>query len=138
MFMTSESKAQRLRVPCWSLCPLPYAISPNANSTGSTDANMHNEAWGRGDSSNFHTMRLPFKLVLSAFEATAYGNRNGDQHVTTSLHTVDLLITRSYCGSVDKTTVSPSWGPRFESAGSGSSALGQGTLSSLHNPSKRT
>ena len=34
---------------------------------------------------------------------------------------------RSCCGSVDKTMDSQSWGPQFESAGSGSSALGQGT-----------
>ena len=45
---------------------------------------------------------------------------------------------RSCCGSVDKTTDSQSWDPRFESAGSGSSALGQGTLSSLPSPSERT
>ena len=32
---------------------------------------------------------------------------------------------RSSCGSVDKTTDSQSWGPRFESAGSGSSVLGK-------------
>ena len=41
------------------------------------------------------------------------------------------LLVRSCCGLVDKTTDSQSWGPWFESAGSGSSALGQGTLSSL-------
>ena len=45
---------------------------------------------------------------------------------------------RSCCGSVDKTTDSQSWGPWFESAGSGSSALVQGTLSSLPSPSERT
>ena len=37
-------------------------------------------------------------------------------------------------GSVDKTTDSQSWGPQFESAGRGSSALGQCTLSSLPSP----
>ena len=45
---------------------------------------------------------------------------------------------RSCCGSVDKTTDSQSWGPRFESAGSGSIAVGQGTLSSLPSLSERT
>ena len=45
---------------------------------------------------------------------------------------------RSCCGSVDKTINSQSWGPRFESAGSGSTALGQGTLTSLHSPLERT
>ena len=39
-------------------------------------------------------------------------------------------------GSVDKTTDSQSWGSQLESAGS--SALGQGTLSSLPSPSVRT
>ena len=34
----------------------------------------------------------------------------------------------SCCGSVDKTTDSRPWGPRFESTGSGSSALGQCTI----------
>ena len=38
----------------------------------------------------------------------------------------------------NKTTDSQSWGPRFKSAGSGSSAFGQGTLSSLPSPSERT
>ena len=38
---------------------------------------------------------------------------------------------------VDKTTDSQSWGLRFESAGSGSSVLGRGTLSSLPSPSER-
>ena len=38
---------------------------------------------------------------------------------------------RSCCGSVDKTTDSQSWGTRFDSAGSGSIALGQDILSSL-------
>ena len=42
------------------------------------------------------------------------------------------------CGSMDKTTDSQSWGPQFESAGSGSSALGQGTLSLLPSPSEMT
>ena len=41
------------------------------------------------------------------------------------------------CGSVDKTTDSQSWGPRFK-CGSGSIALWQGTLSSLPSPSERT
>ena len=45
---------------------------------------------------------------------------------------------RSCCGSVDKTTDSQSWGPRFKSAGSGSSALRQGTSSSLPSPLERT
>ena len=36
----------------------------------------------------------------------------------------------SCCGSVDKTTDCQLWGPQFESAGSGSSTLGQGTLPS--------
>ena len=49
-----------------------------------------------------------------------------------------IKILWSCCGSVDKTTDSQSWGPRFESAGSGSSALGQGTLSSLPSTSERT
>ena len=40
--------------------------------------------------------------------------------------------------SVDKTTDSQSWGPRFESAGSGSTALGQGTSSWLPSPSEMT
>ena len=48
------------------------------------------------------------------------------------------LSMRSCCGSVDKAMDSHLWGPRFESAGSGSSALGQGTLSSLPSPSERT
>ena len=47
------------------------------------------------------------------------------------------FMKRSCCGSVDKTTDSQSWGPQFESAGSGSSSLGQGTLSSLPSPSQR-
>ena len=46
-------------------------------------------------------------------------------------------ITFFCCGSVDKTTESQSWGPRFISAGSNSSALGQSTLSSLFSPSDR-
>ena len=37
----------------------------------------------------------------------------------------------SCCGSVDKTTDSHSWGPQFESTGSGNSAFGQGTLSGI-------
>ena len=49
-----------------------------------------------------------------------------------------LQFKKSCCGSVDETTDSQLWGPRFESAGSGSSAFGQGTLSSLPNPSERT
>ena len=48
------------------------------------------------------------------------------------------IYSRSCCGSVDKTTDSQSRGPWFESACSGSSALGQGTLSSLPSPSERT
>ena len=44
----------------------------------------------------------------------------------------------SCCGSVDKTTDSWLWGPWFKSADSGSSALGQGILSSLPSPSERT
>ena len=49
-----------------------------------------------------------------------------------------LIAARSCCGSVDKTMDSHPWGPRFESAGSGSSALGQSTLSSLSSPLERT
>ena len=45
---------------------------------------------------------------------------------------------RSCSSSVDKATDSQPWGPRFESTGSSSSALGQGTLSSLPSPSERT
>ena len=48
------------------------------------------------------------------------------------------MIERSCCGSVDKTTYSQLWGPQFESAGSSSSTLGQGTLSSLPSPLERT
>ena len=47
-------------------------------------------------------------------------------------------LQRSCCGSVDKTTDCRSWGPQFKSAGSGSSVLGQGTLSSLPSPLERT
>ena len=43
---------------------------------------------------------------------------------------------KSSCGSVDKTTDSQSWGLQFESAGSGSNALGQCTLSSLPSTSE--
>ena len=46
--------------------------------------------------------------------------------------------TLSCGGSVDKTTDSLLWGPQFESAGNGSSALGQGTLSSLPSLLERT
>ena len=46
--------------------------------------------------------------------------------------------TESRCGSVDTTMDSQSWGPRFKSAGSSSSALGQGTLSPLPSLSERT
>ena len=50
----------------------------------------------------------------------------------------DNILLCTCCGSVDKTMDSQLWGPQFESAGSGSSALGQGTLSSLPSPSERT
>ena len=59
-------------------------------------------------------------------------------HVTLNQQLHYSLSPRSCCGSVDKTTDSQSWGPRFKSAGSGSSALGQYTLSSLSSPSERT
>ena len=52
--------------------------------------------------------------------------------------TIILILLRSCCGSVDKITDSQPWGPWFESAGSGCSALGQGTLSSLPSHSERT
>ena len=48
-----------------------------------------------------------------------------------------LQYLRSCCGSEDKTMDPQSWGPRFKSAGSGRSALGHGTLSSLRSPSER-
>ena len=48
------------------------------------------------------------------------------------------ITLRSCCDSVDETMDSEPCGPQFESAGSSSSALGQGTLSSLHSPSERT
>ena len=55
----------------------------------------------------------------------------------TSIYTQHIKDVRSCCGSVDKTMDSQSWGPQFESAGSVSNALGQGTLSSLPSPSER-
>ena len=90
--------------------------------------------------------RCEFRRWLSDIEKTLFVKLAFVKHIWHSQFTIGHVhiifrwgfVQCSCCGSVDKTWDSHLWGPRFKSPGSGSSALGQSTLSWLPSPTERT